>query len=969
MQFFKDWNLAGMAYIQVASGSRTVQFRRPLPATIRRKQIARRTYPPTETAPVNSGNQTESCFLVSNTPEDYTSAMMQEDEGGCIGAFKKETSCDVEVDISVRDILNVFDVMTSLPDEWEERQKIHWRAVPSLREVWSQERLRMAKLLKPEDDFLSGGGAATSNHEPPPFTLNVKKGASLPGAALALQGMRQLVRVSDGLEESFQRSMKQILARHSELIDRNDASLRQRLNGQDLTPSYDDAMEALGALGGLFGDNSSHNCDKVKTRQMDLSQDSTSTSSSDRLSLNSREFISLSQAFHAHPQDTFPDDGRGTVHEEFAFSQKIDQGDAITTGPFHTIDDVIDPATLAPYEFVDDLNENYRSDEDEETMDEARLEIMLSTMATQSLIPNKDVIGSDDEESTDSNTRLPSQRNSHDEDYDILRGDNDDNSDCTAVAGRVYLKNDSSAMTREAKTLPLLDVSVQKAECVAWKHPPDAWIQPCESPPTRSELIHMTSFTSFFPMSLKGTVASWTTYMERYESICKSATLSKSWFPRVRSEGIILEPVSSAPSAKVVRSWYKKRKRLNLTDGDKEQGRKRASNFYDGTNQEMPNLCIDDNSRATLTDANQGSRNVDEIEEVEWKSNQHGGLSATQHGDTPSQLQGKESSQLRRESQDPSESDRSGGTISYSTPSPDRSLRGIGNQGGRIWVEGGGQLKARMKQSQPSIKNNLSDPNRQHLHDSPPSPVYVMALEIHIQCRTGRAGVHDSRDISMTPDSQRDNVSSIVYVYGKDPGGGESFQVLERACLFVPVTREVEQSDPSHMDRFGSSIRKSMPSAIFGVDAPFSVECIRDERQLLLRIASIVRLLDPDMLLSWDTQGSGIGYLIERGGALGKNNKQDQTLSREIDMARLLGRTPTVSARYEVSRLGALPDSSNAASALFADVKHAIEQSKENTKQSEQRWKGSGMGHDWDDRVGAGAAAASIVRLFSKTRP
>jgi hypothetical protein len=107
---------------------------------------------------------------------------------------RKETSCDVELDVSVEQIMNVDEIITDLPSDAEDREQIHWRAVPSLKEIWRQERLRMSKLLKPKDDFLSQANS------PPPFTLNVKKGSSIPGARLAVMGMKRLFDVSDGLE-------------------------------------------------------------------------------------------------------------------------------------------------------------------------------------------------------------------------------------------------------------------------------------------------------------------------------------------------------------------------------------------------------------------------------------------------------------------------------------------------------------------------------------------------------------------------------------------------------------------------------------------------------------------------------------------------------------------------------------------------------------------------------------------------
>jgi hypothetical protein len=254
------------------------------------------------------------------------------------------------------------------------------------------------------------------------------------------------------------------------------------------------------------------------------------------------------------------------------------------------------------------------------------------------------------------------------------------------------------------------------------------------------------------------------------------------------------------------------------------------------------------------------------------------------------------------------------------TPSPEP-LQGIGNQGGRIWVEGGGRLKAKTRPSQGRTQKEESKtascqsaPQQNQSHYLP-SPVSVMAIEVHTQCRTGRAGVNDSKEISMTPDSERDKVIAVVYIFARDPGGGEALEILERGCLFVPLERELSRAEGDKMkatilfDHLCNSLNASMPRTTMGIASPFSAECVRDERQLLLRMSSIVRWKDPDMLLSWDTQGAGLGYLIERGAALGRSgsNGTDRNLDSsangktppEIDMARLLGRVPTIGTRMK----------------------------------------------------------------------
>ena len=52
---------------------------------------------------------------------------------------KKQTSADVEVDTTVRQLLNVREVMKAPPSPGDGGDNVHWRAVPSLREIWETE--------------------------------------------------------------------------------------------------------------------------------------------------------------------------------------------------------------------------------------------------------------------------------------------------------------------------------------------------------------------------------------------------------------------------------------------------------------------------------------------------------------------------------------------------------------------------------------------------------------------------------------------------------------------------------------------------------------------------------------------------------------------------------------------------------------------------------------------------------------
>jgi hypothetical protein len=58
-----------------------------------------------------------------------------------------------------------------------------------------------------------------------------------------------------------------------------------------------------------------------------------------------------------------------------------------------------------------------------------------------------------------------------------------------------------------------------------------------------------------------------------------------------------------------------------------------------------------------------------------------------------------------------------------------------------------------------------------------------MSVEIHVQCRLAKAGYMGVRELAMTPNPVRDAVFVIVYVFGKDHGGGESIEILEKGAL------------------------------------------------------------------------------------------------------------------------------------------------------------------------------------------
>lgn len=82
---------------------------------------------------------------------------------------------------------------------------------------------------------------------------------------------------------------------------------------------------------------------------------------------------------------------------------------------------------------------------------------------------------------------------------------------------------------------------------------------------------------------------------------------------------------------------------------------------------------------------------------------------------------------------------------------------------------------------------------------------------------------------------------------------------------------------------------------------------------------------------------------MERGAALSRSSR-DGEVKTDIDIVNLMGRCRRKSEKFPPSGL----------SDAFQGRSSGDSPSKQN------QWKGSGLGSDWDERVGAGAAAASI---------
>ena len=899
MQVFKDCNLAGMKYIKVG---KKVRFRNPLPRSLR-KRTKEEFANNSDGSGVNSSiSQLEdsSFFLSNNVPSDLLWPKLNDLSQQSVTTelklnehwLKKQTSCDLEFDSTVQQLLNVLDVMTKLPSPLEERQKVHWRAVPSLRELWEQERKRMELLLPPENDFLSckdiEDEESSSSDESisdddsndeviqrdqtvtPQFTLNVKKGASRPGTRLAVKGMKQLFRTSVGLEDDFRRALKDIALRHEAFIDEVDKNIKNggmaclKNNPNDMfesydgvpsdddTPGLDEDIEALAALGDLFSQGSSG----LAEEEFHLSLSQSSGSGSRSMSMTTK--LASFMEYDAPPLS------QKEVDEEI---EMLEFGDSVDKD--NNVNE--DTSTFAaPYHNGDESDE----EEDhflyeEEQMGEAGFEKALTQLATQAMEPNEDTVDSncnyteelhfdndahkaDDQKdelfSDDDEAETDNESNKTDElQLSCLSQPSEESTPPSDNGGGLIVEYSSTPQSEDSIGGGYLSqkhiVELPTCEFVA---------EPCQSAPRRGEIRTVEQPWHPLPSTSLETCPPWFQY--QWKSSGAPPTLPK--------DSTFFEPVERPPSYSQVKSWAKGNKKRSSSSEDNKVAKQ----------QKVP------------------SDNCDNRNESQASCY----LTAFTQFSQPEESQ-------------------------ESTPDP---LAGIGNQGGRIHVSSSGGFKTQINTSTTF------------------TPLTIMSIEVHVQCRIS-TGAKDSKDIAMVPNSSRDAVFAVVYVYGRDPGGGESIEVLEKGCVLVTI--ESKQGHNSNT----ASIKVSM-----GVTSDVKVERVNSERSLLLRLASIVQLKDPDVLVSWDTQGGGLGYLVERGIALGKplDGSNGITPASQIDMARLLGRTPRNISSCESTAGKAKEDSFG----LDED---------QQLNDNAQLFSGSGLGLEWDDRVGAGAAASSIVSL------
>ncbi|KAL7565302.1 hypothetical protein ACA910_014590 [Epithemia clementina (nom. ined.)] len=970
MQFFKDWNLAGMSYIHV--GQRAF-FRQPLPESIRDSCVQQdATTEPCDNQNVSSAVPSDYLFLRSNTPNGLLWPNEQQSNGAVgevepleshlyratdaespvprlslgqsplceNGKFQskpmekashpqleKDTSCDVELDISVDQIMNIFDVMKTLPEDKEERARIHWRAVPSLREIWKQERLRMSTLLPPENDFLSND---TQQNKPPPFTLSVKgKDTPMPGSQLAVEGMQRLLRVSDGLEENYRRAMKEIVERYSEQVDWIDRRLKNQVQTTPgpsstqtvLTPTFDEAISALQQLG-----EEEVEAEERNDLEYDTFQVRDQHSLADDPNQRSAEIFFKSTESYYNPLKRIA--GQEPA-DDFLLSQLVEQGESVVQGPFEHMDDFIDPETLRPYETLDDGDSIVNADfNDDQLTQEESLEKELSVMATQTLELGK-------EESFD---RV--------EDEMSLSAD-EETMDCPT--SDLYSRANEDCSHTEPTNAPDGNDAGQASDGAK------------AVPPIRKDVALATISTRLLPMPQKRETPKWTKHLVTYKANRKSwakSSHSHQWFSCVGGDnGGNVSLTRCPPSRRSVLSWLSKQLKKRDGEGLGEKGSRKKARVDMvplGTKDtdHLAALVVDGNSRKLVADEKpEANENIvfdkiqgRQVEEVDWCHSQTMTQSETPKPvDKKSDMHDivdtgeKQNSQtsVTQLARDDLSSSISRTTPLSMAPSIGGALDGIGQQGGKLWVEAGGRLKAEIKPSENVDSYNL------------PTPLTVMSIEVHIQCRTGRASVNDSKQISMVPDSERDPVSAVVYTVANDPGGGESLEFKERGVIFVPNENEINCDDKNgRKAKLADTLRRAVPRQTMGISSPFVAECVIDERSLLFRLARKVQITDPDMLISWDTQGSGIGYLLERGAALSRSS-HDGDAKTEIDMVKLLGRCRKSIGQRRSSELDD----------VFGDSTTSEVPSKITDR---NQWKGSGLGSEWDERVGAGAAAASI---------
>lgn len=860
--------------------------------------------------------------------------------------MRKETSCDIEVDTigtvilttntkfecfskcilmivlrstqnAASNILNVNDIMTRLPSQSEE--EIHWRAVPSLREIWAEERQRMATLLPPKENFLSGENGS------PSFTLSVKKGAPVPDYILAAKGNLRLFDSSPTLHGDFRKAMIDIIHKHESSVKvmdemltirdervkntafgKRESDAKQEQNLSCYLSPKDDAFLALEGLLNQF----------PSTCPSPMSPKDGIVCRYGNMMLTPSKSYRLSQMQQHVPSMTQADIDE--VNENLEFCRDADFGNL-------ALKDDIDPSTLTQY--IEAETGSVLDEED--LMEEEEFEKTLTILGTQKVQSSSESLSQLD---SVVNSWTGSQSKSELEVFPFAQESISSEEVVQSLSPNIVGNPHSTPKERPKPQISLLSsespsICLKKGDTLELKAYPPPMSHFHKSSPIR---LHPSNNNENIPVPWLGYYSS---------STLNEATAlfyGKSW------QGIFVEPVVGPPSARRVRKWVlRKRKSCQSSKTKPSSTNKREKKHpngkdaleFDANTRKLLRVRSNKKRRVAFAEDPQfiSSATVGLIEEVNWAE---GSEELTQDSidTTPSK---SDKSEKVADSPQVEISNRKNNakysevtqitalTLHSDSPQKTDPLRGIGNQGGRIYIEGGG-LKAstattKVKQKQLSM----------------------MSIEVHVQCRTGKAGINNSTEIAMKPDPTRDSIFAVCYVYAFDPGGGEQIKVVERGCVFVPTENEMTSFRNTAN---GENVKHIIPKVgkTMGVSSRLKIEAVPDERKLLLRISSIVQWKDPDALFSWDTQSLGLGYLIERGLALGRHENNEDKKRSKIDMVRLLGRTPKRK-----------PCSND-------DI--IIAESED--QKAKQQWSGSGLGTEWDDRVGAGAGPSSIVSHF-----
>ena len=862
--------------------------------------------------------------------------------------------------------------MTKIPSQSE--IDIHWRAVPSLREIWAEERQRMALLLPPKENFLSGDNGDLS------FTLSVKKGAPIPGSQLAVDGNKRLFDSSPMLKSDFQRAMNDIVEKYGSVLDTLNARLQEQKEKenmskhnitmdenkkqQDLSSILSQKDEALSALEGLLDQFSNENDYTHKDCDLEPGNDGYDNSSAllytptksfgfsqlqsgrrNEGNIDSPGFLHTPTKSFGYSQSQL---GRGhersgdsygllyTPTKSFRLSQLQSPALSLTQVEHKEVQDnldfcmevdrldsglieEIDPNTLTPF---DGVNEDNILDE-EENMQEEEFEKSLTMLATQTFQTIEETFSQLD---SVVNTVASSQST-----FDGLAlGQN-------SISSGDQIKSLSpNIQEREFETPPVHKkiLSLLSSDSPSFGIKSGDFLELKERPPNKSVFDETSSQIRLYPYNQNHTMpVSWLGY---------SSSSNKMNSMPYDYSGIFIQPVAAPPSSAKVRKWVERKRRskeAKLPHSIKTQERNNSNALeFDPNSRKLLRVNKTKRKRkvAFSNDTVISSSKVCFVEEVIWEE---GNQDMTQESSGTSSSQGKESGSIEDNDEILMQSIQQDGKnkteitpISPFTAHSDSldtmdPLQGIGQQGGRIYVEGGG-LKASVTADNRRSQKKLS----------------MMSIEVHVQCRIGKAGVNDSTEIAMRPDPARDSISAVMYVYAFDPGGGEKIEIKERGCVFIPTENEINSYQKTEDSQITSSLISKIGKTM-GISSKMKIEAVSDERKLLLRISSIVQWKDPDSLMSWDTQAGGLGYLIDRGLSLGKSENDKSKKLGKLDMVRLLGRTPKQKSKDDGERDSLMSKSESKETSEFA---------------------GSVLGADWDDRVGAGAGPSSIVSLFTK---